>query len=237
MEVKLQEEEFSLMQQNLDRKMLEVNNLKKELQLKHERMTQVGSLLAKQECDEMVISYIDAAEYDALEKHKNDHLKTRLQLEMIDCQVQLTRALLKKRDIESKLEAMKHDLETSEKIGQGAQELHQKSAIATHINFTPQASNHSNNFGKSSLSTVLESNNSCKSKLDDTQVLHESLNRDMAPQEASQKSTKADPTHYVNVLTSTTGSGKCIQIRASSTARKRTTSQKLSPVNESKKND
>ena len=92
--MKLQEEELILMQQSLDRKRLEVDSLKMELQLKHERMTQVGSLLAKQEYDEMVNSSLDAAEYDVLEKHKNDHLKTRLQLEMIDCQLQLTRALL-----------------------------------------------------------------------------------------------------------------------------------------------
>ena len=105
------------MKQNLQR--LKVDSLKTELQLKHEQMIQVGSLLAKQECDEMVKSYLDAAECDTFKKHENDHLKTKLQLEIIDCQIQLTTALLRKRDIESKIDATKYGLEKSEHICQG----------------------------------------------------------------------------------------------------------------------
>ena len=211
---------------------MEVDGLKMELQLKHERMTKVGSLLAKQECDEMVNSYLDAAEYDILEKHKNDHLKTRLQLEMIDCQVQLTRALLSKKDIESKVDALKRGLEMSENIYQEAQDLCQKSASAAATctnSFIPQASDHTK-----SLQIGETCKLSNKTPQDNTPTPHESLNQDMHTTTC---------THYCNVLitSSTRGSGKCTQSRASSTARKRTIlcqcSHKLSPVEENKKND
>ena len=229
------------MQQRLDRKRLEVDGLKMELQLKHEQTTQVGSLLAKQECDEMVNSYLDAAEYDALEKHKNDHLKTRLQLEMIDCQIQLTRALLNKKDVESKVDALKRGLDMSENIYQEAQDLCQKStsAAATCTNsFLPQASDHSkslvqvgSDFSISSSSTALAAN---KIQPDNTPTPHESLNQDMHT---------TTRTHYCNMLitSSTRRSGKCTQSRATSNTRKRTLScqcgHKLSPVEENKKND
>ena len=228
------------MQQCLERKRLEVDSLKMELQMKHERMTQVGSLLAKQECDEMVNSYLDAEEYDALEKHKNDHLKTRLQLEMIDCQVQLTRALLSKKDIESKVDAIRRGLEMSENIYQEAQDLCQKSISATATctnSFLPQARDHSKrlqvgDFSKSLSSTALASN---KTQLDNTPTPHESLSQDMHT---------TTRTHYCNMLItslSTRGSRKCTQSRTSSTARKRTIlcqcGNKSSPVEENKKND
>ena len=224
------------MQQSLDRKRLEVDSLKMELQLKHEQTTQVGSLLAKQECDEVVNSYLDAAEYDTLEKHKNDHLKTRLQLEMIDCQLQLTRALLDKKDIESKIDVIKRGLEMRKDVHHEAQDVHQKSAsaTATHMNrFSPQASDHSQTvqIGNSSSSTVLVPN---KSQLDKAQVPHESFSEDM---------NSATCTHYCNVLitSSTRGSGKCTPSRANSTTRKRTVlhqcGHKVSPVEENKKND
>ena len=219
------------MQQNLDRKRLVVDSLKMELQLKHERVIQVGSLLAKQECDEMVNSYLDAAEYDALEKHKNDYLKTRLQLEMIDCQIQLTTALLKKKDAESKIDAMKYGLDKGEYICQEPQEVHQKSKVATHM---VQASDHSkalqvSNFGKklNSSSTTLVS------RLDYTRRPHESFNQEM----------NTTHTHYCNVLTTSSIRGcedRSMQSRAGGTARKRTVCQcgnKLTLVKENKKND
>ena len=131
--MKLHEEEVMMLQQDLDRKTVEVGNLKKELEQRHERMSQVGSLLAKQECDEMVYTYTDTAEHNVLEKNQNDHLKTRLQMEKIDYQIQLTRACLQKKDIESKLDAVKHHLQMSEKVCQRTHELYKKSTGAAHI--------------------------------------------------------------------------------------------------------
>ena len=116
-----------MLQQELDRKTAEVGTLKKELQTKNDRMAQVGSLLAKQECDEMAYSYADATELNVLEKHHNDHLKTRLQMEKIDCQIQLTRAWLQKRDVEMKLGVVKQCLDMSKDVCQRAQELFEKS--------------------------------------------------------------------------------------------------------------
>ena len=83
-----------MLQQDLERKTEVVGCLKKELQQKHEQMSHVESLLAKQQDDELMYTYTDGAESIVLEKHQNDHLKTRLQMEKIDCQIQLTRALL-----------------------------------------------------------------------------------------------------------------------------------------------
>ena len=125
--MKLHEEELKMLQQELDRKTTEVGSLKKELKTKHDRMTQIGSLIAQQECDEMAYSYTDVSEFNVLEKHQNDHLKTRLQMEKIDCQIQLTRAWLQKSDIELKLDIVKHCLEMSESVCQRAEELYQKS--------------------------------------------------------------------------------------------------------------
>ena len=52
---------------------------------------------------------------------------------MIDCQIHLTRACLQKKDIESKLDAVKLCLQMSEKVCQRAHELYmQKSTKATH---------------------------------------------------------------------------------------------------------
>ena len=145
MEVKLHKEELTMLQQDLERKTEVVGSLKKELQRKHEQMSQVESLLAKQQDDEMMYTYTDGAESIVLEKHQNDHLKTRLQMEKIDCQIQLTRALMQKKDIESKLEAVKQNLELSEKICQKAQELYQKSTSASRKNsLVPPSSRMSN---------------------------------------------------------------------------------------------
>ena len=93
-------------------------------------------------------TYTDGAEGIVLEKHQNDHLKTRLQMEKIDCQIQLTRALLQKKDIESKLEVVKQSLELSEKVCQEAQELYQKSTSGSRKNSLkpPSSSNRSTSF-------------------------------------------------------------------------------------------
>ena len=156
MEVKLHEEELALLQQDLERKTKVVGSLKKELQRKHEQMSQVESLLAKQQDDELMYTYTDGAESIVLEKHQNDHLKTRLQMEKIDCQIQLTKALLQKKDIESKLEIVKESLELSEKICQNAQELYQKSASASHRNSLMPPSSRMSNRSSSFSSTTSE---------------------------------------------------------------------------------
>ena len=140
--MKLHEKELAMLQQDLDRKTKQVGSLKKELQQKHEQMSQVESLLAKQQDDELMYTYTNGAEGIVLEKHQNDHLKTRLQMEKIDCQIQLTRALLQKKDIESKLEVVKQSLELSEKVCQEAQELYQKSTSGSRKNsLKPPSSN------------------------------------------------------------------------------------------------
>ena len=140
--MKLHEKELAMLQQDLDRKTKQVGSLKKELQQKHEQMSQV-ELLAKQQDDELMYTYTDGAEGIVLEKHQNDHLKTRLQMEKIDCQIQLTRALLQKKDIESKLEVVKQSLELSERVCQEAQELYQKSTSGSRKNSLKPASSNS----------------------------------------------------------------------------------------------
>ena len=155
MEVKLHEEELTMLQQDLERKTKVVGCLKMELQQKHEQMSQVESLLAKQD-DELMYTYTDGIESIVLEKHQNDHLKTRLQMEKIDCQIQLTRALLQKKDIESKLEAVEQSLELSEKICQKAQELYQKSTNASRKNSLVPPSSRMSNRSTSFSSTTSE---------------------------------------------------------------------------------
>ena len=154
--MKLHEEELTMLQQDLDRKTKQVGYLKKELQQKHEQMSQVESLLAKQQDDELMYTYTDGAEGIVLEKHQNDHLKTRLQMEKIDCQIQLTRALLQKKDIESKLEVVKQSLELSEKVCQEAQELYQKSTSASRKNSLVPPSSRMSNRSTSFSSTMSE---------------------------------------------------------------------------------
>ena len=150
MEVKLHEEELTMLQQYHERMTKQVGSLKKELQQKHEQMSQVESLLAKQQDDELMYTYTDGAENIVLEKHQNDHLKTKLQMEKIDCQIQLTRALLQKKDIESKLEAVEQSLKLSEKICQKAQELYQKSTSesrrSSYVTQSSRKSNRSTSF-------------------------------------------------------------------------------------------
>ena len=145
-----------MLQQDLDGKTKQVGCLKKELQQKHEQMSQVESLLAKQQDDELMYTYTDGAESIILEKHQNDHLKTRLQMEKIDCQIQLARALLQKKDIESKLEAVKQNLELSKKICQKAQELYQKSASESCKNSLVPPSSRMSNCTTSFSSTASE---------------------------------------------------------------------------------
>ena len=156
MEVKLHEKELAMLQQDLDRKTKQVGSLKKELQQKHEQMSQVESLLAKQQDDELMYTYTDGAEGIVLEKHQNDHLKTRLQMEKIDCQIQLTRALLQKKDIESKLEVVKQSLELSEKVCQEAQELYQKSTSTSRKSSLVSPSSRMSNRSTSFSSTTSE---------------------------------------------------------------------------------
>ena len=127
-EVKLHEEDLTILQQNLDRKMKEIDCLKKELQRKQEQLSQVEQSLLEKQDDEVAYDYTDGAENSVLEKHQNDHLKARFQMEKIDHQSQLTKALLQKKDIESKLDVAKHGLELSEKTCRRAQELFQKSS-------------------------------------------------------------------------------------------------------------
>lgn len=145
-----------MLQQDLERKTEVVGCLKKELQQKHEQMSQVESMLAKQQDDELMYMYTDGAESIVLEKHQNDHLKTRLQMEKIDCQIQLTRALLQKKDIESKLEAVEQSYELNEKICQKAQELYQKSTSASHKNSLVPPSSRMSNRSTSFSSTTSE---------------------------------------------------------------------------------
>ena len=123
-----------MLEQDLDRKTKEVDCLKKELKQKHERKSEVESLLARQDY-ELTYTHTDhdGAENAVLEKHQNDHLKTRLQIEKIDCQIQLTRALLQKKNIESKLNAVKHNLELNKKICRRSQKLYQKSAASRRV--------------------------------------------------------------------------------------------------------
>ena len=221
--MKLHEEEVRMLQQDLDVKTAEVGNLKKELEQRHERMSQVGSLLAKQECNEMVYMYTDTAEHDVLEKNQNDHLKTRLQMEMIDCQIQLTRACLQKKDVESKFDAVKHHLQMSEKVCQIAHELYQESTNATHkSSLVPQTAKRSSIHSSSYSSTTSDDsdvftgkglpmlnpvtptatkshNNGGDAILDESQKLNgASLGQDMYHQfpniSMSQKSTKAHST-------------------------------------------
>ena len=144
--MKLHKEELTMLQRDLDRKTDEVGCLKKELQQKHEQMSHVESLLAKQQDDELMYTYTDGAESIILEKHQNDHRKTRLQMEKIDCQIQLTRALLQKKDIESKLEAVKQNLDVSETICQRAQELSRKRMSNRSISFSSTTSEDSDVF-------------------------------------------------------------------------------------------
>ena len=146
-----------MLQQDLQRKTEVVGSLKKELQQKHEQMSHVESLLAKQQDDvELMYTYTDGAESIVLKKHQNDHKKTRLQMEKIDCQIQLTRALLQKKDIESKLETVKQSLELSEKICQEAQELYQKSTSASSKNSLVPPSSRTSNRSTSLSSTMSE---------------------------------------------------------------------------------
>ena len=145
-----------MLQQDLDRKTKQVGSLKKELQQKHEQMSQVESLLAKQQDDELMYTYTNGAEGIVLEKHQNDHLKTRLQMEKIDCQIQLTRALLQKKDIESKLEVVKQSLELSEKVCQEAQELYQRSTSASRKSSLVSPSSRMSNWSTSFSSTTSE---------------------------------------------------------------------------------
>ena len=154
--MKLHEKELAMLQQDLDRKTKQVGGLKMELQQKHEQMSQVESLLAKQQDDELMYTYTDGAEGIVLEKHQNDHLKTRLQMEKIDCQIQLTRALLQKKDIESKLEIVKQSLELSEKVCQEAQELYQKSTSASRKSSLVPPSSRMSNRSTSFSSTTSE---------------------------------------------------------------------------------
>ena len=95
-------------------------------------------------------------EHDVLEKNQNDHLKTRLQMEMIDCQIQLTRACLQKKDTESKLDAVKCRLQMSEKVCQRAHELYlQKCTKATHkSSLMPRTAKRSSNRSSSYSSTT-----------------------------------------------------------------------------------
>jgi hypothetical protein len=155
-EVKLHEEELTMLQQDLDRKTKQVGCLKKELQQKHEQMSEVESLLAKQQDDELMYTYTDGAEGIVLEKHQNDHLKTRLQMEKIDCQIQLTRALLQKKDIESKLEVVKQSLELSEKVCLEAQDLYQRSISASRKSSLVPPSSRMSNRSTSFSSTTSE---------------------------------------------------------------------------------
>ena len=164
--MKLHEEELTMLQRDLDRKTNEVDCLNKELQQKHEQLSRVEFLLAKQLDDELMYTYTDGTESIVLEKHQNDHLKTRLQMEKIDCQIQLTRALLRKKDIESKLEVVKQNLDVSETICQRAQELYQKRRSNRSLSFSSTTSEDSDVFvskgtsARRSLNPVLLSNSS-----------------------------------------------------------------------------
>ena len=122
-----------MLEQDLDRKTKEVDCLKKELKQKHERKSEVESLLARQDY-ELTYTHTDhdGAENAVLEKHQNDHLKTRLQIEKIDCQIQLTRALLQKKNIELKLNAVKHSLELNKKICRRFRKLGYQNSAASH---------------------------------------------------------------------------------------------------------
>ena len=153
-----------MLQQDLDRKTKEVGCLKTKLQQKHERMSQVESFLARQD-DELMYTYTDGAENAILEKHQNDHLKTRLQMEKIDCQIQLTKALLQKKDIESKLNAVKHSLKLSEKICQRAQELYQKSTASRRNSLVPRPTSGIGSRSTSVSSTTSEDSDVFVSKL------------------------------------------------------------------------
>lgn len=122
-----------MLQKDLETKKKEVGCLKTELRQKHEHMSQVESWLANQD-GELMNTNNEGAESVILEKHNNDHLKTRLQLEKIDCQFQLTKALLQKKEIELKLEAVEQSLVLNETICKRVQEQYQKSTDGSSTN-------------------------------------------------------------------------------------------------------
>lgn len=138
-----------MLQQNLEKKTEEVQGLKNELGQRYDQVAQLQALLAKQALDDEV-ACSEATEHDILERHRNDHLKTRLEMEVIECQVQLTNACLQKKEVESKLERVEHRLQRSKKIYQRAQELY-LSTLASQKAKLPSISSHESSHLKKSL--------------------------------------------------------------------------------------
>ena len=118
-----------MLQQDLERKTNEVDSLKKELEQKHKSVTDIESSLAKQALDDEVkysYAYADATVTDIHERHKSEHTKNRLEMELIECQIQLTKACFQKREVESKLQSVDQRLERSKMTQQKTHKVYEK---------------------------------------------------------------------------------------------------------------